>query len=602
MVKSPTLLNQMPDKPTSPSPFQITKRDLETVRYQNEPMRQASWTYPSTMLKGEDWPMVRQFALDTVMQMKQLYPEQFVGKTMQDWEQALVNFITTRRPDFRAQVLTQLKGRYGGGQAMDPDLILTKTMEGFGKKAESIQFPEDEKEALLARLKAGKNIFTSRMSAEKGKYNEGEHLKSLLGDLIVKRVKPIEKVERHPFLSELTESQKKQLSGNPFDLVELGKKAESALTLQHLVVESKKDPWYGLGTAEKSKEIFPLQHEGRLVGYLRTGKTMKGDKTTGFIYVTPAERRKGVGSKALAELARVHPEVLSFVNEKNVASLGAHAKAGFTPTGKHGKGSPENVILKRVGEAVEKKAAAPPPKIMQSVMRKLVPNWEGFLASKRSAQVREYRSEIGNLDSYPATLAQRLKSFKFWKRTGTVPAVSGNLRTQKVTDVHSDVKPGGPGYDVHRPMLWSGSAEPVKIVHYGKGESVSDVARNPSRRLDRSYIVPGQTRADVKGAYFGSPGVEFPGYGDKRLEVTVPLKAILRAPPGERQEAILPRGLSRNVIEHRLENKSHALFMDEIAKISGGPIGKMQEMSSVAGMKENPKPLAVQRKLGFKPL
>ena len=246
----------MPDKPTSPSPFQITRRDLETVRYQNEPMRQASWTYPSTMLKGEDWPLVRQFALDTVMQMKQLYPDQFVGKTMQDWEQALVTFITTRRPEFRAQVLTQLKGRYGEGKSMDPDLVLTKAMEGFGKKA-------------------------------------------------------------------------------------------SALTLQQLVSESKKDPWYGLGTAEKSKEIIPLRHEDRLVGYLRTGETLKGDKTTGFVYVTPSERRKGVGSKALSELARVHPGVLSFVNEKNVASLGAHAKAGFSATGERGKGHPENVILKK---------------------------------------------------------------------------------------------------------------------------------------------------------------------------------------------------------------------------------------------------------------
>jgi len=316
------------------------------VRYQNEPMRQASWTYPSTMLKGEDWPLVRQFALDTVMQMKQLYPDQFVGKTMQDWEQALVTFITTRRPEFRAQVLTQLKGRYGEGKAMDPDLVLTKAMEGFGKKAEKIDFPKGEMEALLARLVAGKNIFTSRTSAEKGKYREGDALKSSLGPLAVKDVRSFKDVKEHPFLSELTEGQKGQLRGHPFDLVELGKQA-SALTLQQLVSESKKDPWYGLGTAEKSKEIIPLRHEDRLVGYLRTGETLKGDKTTGFVYVTPSERRKGVGSKALAELARAHPGVLSFVNEKNVASLGAHAKAGYSPTGERGKGHPENVILKK---------------------------------------------------------------------------------------------------------------------------------------------------------------------------------------------------------------------------------------------------------------
>jgi GNAT superfamily N-acetyltransferase len=214
------------------------------------------------------------------------------------------------------------------------------------KASSRMDFPKGEIEDLRSRLAAGKNIFTSRMSAEKGKYREGETLESPLGQIVVKGVRSFKDVEEHPFLSELTAAQRKQLRGHPFDLVELGKKAPG-MTLQQLVAESKKDPWYGLGTAEKSRKVFPLHHEGNPVGYARTGKSMTGGKTTGFVYVTPSERNKGVGSKALAELAKKYPEILSFVHKENRPSLRAHEKAGYSLTGKHGKGSPETMILKR---------------------------------------------------------------------------------------------------------------------------------------------------------------------------------------------------------------------------------------------------------------
>lgn len=87
-----------------------------------------------------------------------------------------------------------------------------------------ITFPEGEKRSLRSRLEAGKSIFTSRMSAEKGRYRKGEVLSSPFGELVVRSVRPFTEVERHPFLSELTDRQKKQLSGHPFDLVKLEKK------------------------------------------------------------------------------------------------------------------------------------------------------------------------------------------------------------------------------------------------------------------------------------------------------------------------------------------------------------------------------------------
>jgi len=128
------------------------------------------------------------------------------------------------------------------------------------KKASSIQFPEDEKEALLVRLKAGKSIFTSRMSAEKGKYREGETLESPLGPLMVKGVRSFKDVKEHPFLSELTEDQRRQLRGHPFDLVELGKKDRveaadlSYPVLTRLVNRGQRELIDGSHRVEKAKQ------------------------------------------------------------------------------------------------------------------------------------------------------------------------------------------------------------------------------------------------------------------------------------------------------------------------------------------------------------
>lgn len=389
--------------PKSAEPFLLKRRDLDIEQYNREPWRQASWTFPSVMLSGEDWPRVRQFALDTYMQMRQLYPEQFKNKTVMDWETALVNFFTTRRPDFRAQVLGQLKSRYGEGKPMDPDLVLAKAVEGFGKSAavntvlineagrllkkikydpeaidklwstypkeknlfsvegpfdpadphadadrynlfkgkviegsgrpaikfeatlddkihsriggaykrlvgqghsieksietaspekgmwttyfvlrkptelgksgaSSIQFPEDERKALIERLEAGKNIFTSRMSAEKGKYQEGARLTSPLGALVVKRVQPLEKVEQHPFLSELTGGQKKQLAGHPFDLVELRKSASGSQVKKFVEENLKKDLDFVMTMEKKGYLVVEKSLPASKVKEIRSGQ------------------------------------------------------------------------------------------------------------------------------------------------------------------------------------------------------------------------------------------------------------------------------------------------------------------------------------------
>jgi len=195
-----------------------------------------------------------------------------------------------------------------------------------------------------------------------------------------------------------------------------------------------------------------------------------------------------------------------------------------------------------------KQAAAPKPHLMRRAMKRLDPLWKDFSSKNRAERVREYRGEIGAEKSHRATISQRLKSFKHWKRTGEVPAVS--MRGGKVKKIHTDVKRSEP---VHRPMIWSKSKEPVDVVHHGKGD-VSRVAKDPIRPADRHYIVPGKQDVQLRGSYFGNPGAEFKGYGNKKLTVKVPKKALLFTPKRyPRQEAILPRSSRSMILGQKVE-------------------------------------------------
>ena len=122
-----------------PDPFRLMKRDIDLIQYQRELMRQASWTSPAVSLSGKDWSLVRQFAYDSYMQVKPLYPEAFRGKGIDDWEKAVRTYVTTRRPEFRELLLKQLRGHYAGGY-MDPDLLLYKSVEEIQKKGSAMDF------------------------------------------------------------------------------------------------------------------------------------------------------------------------------------------------------------------------------------------------------------------------------------------------------------------------------------------------------------------------------------------------------------------------------------------------------------------------------
>jgi hypothetical protein len=87
----------------------------------------------------------------------------------------------------------------------------------------NIDFPIDEHDDLLRRIKSNKNIYTTRVSEECGKYKLGDTYGSNLGfDLKVINIELFNDLEEHPFLDELTEKQIDELDNfDRFELIEL---------------------------------------------------------------------------------------------------------------------------------------------------------------------------------------------------------------------------------------------------------------------------------------------------------------------------------------------------------------------------------------------
>lgn len=94
----------------------ITKQDIQKLKANRELMRRSELTGPASMLSGEMNPIVRRFAQETFMQMKVLEPETFRDKNIPDWEKAIRQYLMTRRPEFRKELIAQLQKRYGGSQ------------------------------------------------------------------------------------------------------------------------------------------------------------------------------------------------------------------------------------------------------------------------------------------------------------------------------------------------------------------------------------------------------------------------------------------------------------------------------------------------------
>lgn len=90
-----------------------------------------------------------------------------------------------------------------------------------------ISFPIEELDDLKKRLDDNKDIYTTRVSNEVGKYKLHEEYESPLGRLKVISLEHFEDINDHPFINELNEKQKKEIikyiKENGFDLVCLTK-------------------------------------------------------------------------------------------------------------------------------------------------------------------------------------------------------------------------------------------------------------------------------------------------------------------------------------------------------------------------------------------
>ena len=84
-----------------------------------------------------------------------------------------------------------------------------------------MSFAAGEHAALRKRLSQGKPIYTTRVQAERGKYREGQTVKSPFGLLRVTAVTKFDDIKKHPFKRELTAGWLAEIGDHPFDHVRL---------------------------------------------------------------------------------------------------------------------------------------------------------------------------------------------------------------------------------------------------------------------------------------------------------------------------------------------------------------------------------------------
>ncbi len=85
-----------------------------------------------------------------------------------------------------------------------------------------IPFPKSELDSLMARLKAGKPIFTTRIKDERGEYSPGQLVDSPFGILQVKSSDQTT-LKDHPFYKNLSDKEKEALSRHKLDIIKLKK-------------------------------------------------------------------------------------------------------------------------------------------------------------------------------------------------------------------------------------------------------------------------------------------------------------------------------------------------------------------------------------------
>ena len=88
-----------------------------------------------------------------------------------------------------------------------------------------MDFPKNELLAYKRRMAIGLPTYTTRVSAERGRYHAGQVVASPLGQLRITEVRAFNDGDPHPFDSELTPAQRRQIRG-AFDVIRFTPNAE----------------------------------------------------------------------------------------------------------------------------------------------------------------------------------------------------------------------------------------------------------------------------------------------------------------------------------------------------------------------------------------
>lgn len=102
---------------------------------------------------------------------------------------------------------------------------------------EPMPFPEDEVTDLQKQLAERGHAYTTRVDQERGKYKVGQTYQAPWGPVTVQDVQSFDKLEDHPFLGELKDAWKQQITG-PYDHVKF-----AAADVDYCTVC--KEPWSG---------------------------------------------------------------------------------------------------------------------------------------------------------------------------------------------------------------------------------------------------------------------------------------------------------------------------------------------------------------------
>jgi hypothetical protein len=147
-------------------------------------------------------------------------------------------------------------------------------------------------------------------------------------------------------------------------------------------------------------------------------------------------------------------------------------------------------------------------------------------------------------------LADRLKSYKFWRQTGEVPAVT-RMRGA-ITDPSE--------FEIHRPMKLEQKPKPLELTSFGTVEGFEGALKQPQTRMDRNYLLPGKQRAETAGLYAYPKELSARGEGyararegtRARLDIRMPANVVLQS-TRERPEVIIP---SSTIGQHQGYNLS----------------------------------------------